>query len=68
VYAVILGFTIIAGLCLSILPTIIATARDAKRRDGELSRSWPLEADTWSFGQVKLTDRSVESKDHWVLN
>lgn len=67
-HAVILGFTIIAGLCLSILPTIVTTARDAKRRDDELSRSLPLEADTWSFDPVKLSDRSVEPKDHWVLS
>jgi hypothetical protein len=68
VHDVVLGLTIIVGLFLFFLPTIIAITRDAKRRDTEPARSWPIESDTWNFDPVKLSDRSAEPKDHWVLS
>lgn len=95
---VILGFSIIVGLCLYFLPTLIAIIRRAQRlatifsvnlafgwtvvgwiatmiwvltdqhsRDSELKRSCPVETDTWSFDPSKLSDRSVEPNDDWVL-
>jgi hypothetical protein len=67
VYGVILGITLIVGLCLYFLPSIIAITRGAKRRDDELARSWSLELDTWSLDPSNLRELSVEPKDQWVL-
>ena len=97
-HSVILGITILTGLCFYFLPTIIAVIRSTKHpatifsvnllfgwtvvgwiaiaiwvlaeqssRDGERASSLPVGTDTWSFDPSKLSDRSVEQSDEWVL-
>ena len=65
---VVLGLTIIVGLFLFFLPTIIAITRDAKRRDTEPDISWLFLLYICKFDRVMLSDRSAEPKDHWVLS
>ena len=94
----ILGSTIIIGLWLYFLPTVMAIIRRTKRPatifsvnlifgwtlagwiatviwvlrerpplQPELAASSPVDTDSWSFDPSKLSDRTVEQSDHWVL-
>ena len=95
---VILGLTILGGLWLYFLPTMIAIMRHTKRRatifsvnlilgwtvagwiativwviaerrslEPQPAAPWPADSDSWSFDPSKLSDRSVDQSDDWVL-
>jgi len=49
------------------IATLIWVLAEQHSLDGEPARSWPVESDTWSFDRSKLSDRSIEQSDHWVL-
>jgi hypothetical protein len=49
------------------IATVIWVMAERPSLEPDLARSSPVETDTWSFDPSKLSDRSVEQRDDWVL-